>query len=76
MSSASAMRRNRVINRAPVGTTISDPDIDYAALAKSMGVWSIGPISDPDALAPALKKAVEVVKAGEPALVDVVSQPR
>ena len=71
-----AMRRNRVINRAPVGTTISDPDIDYAALAKSMGVWSIGPITDPDALAPALKKAVEVVKAGEPALVDVVSQPR
>ena len=71
-----AMRRNRVLNGTPVGTTISNPDIDYAALAKSMGVWSAGPISDPEALAPALKKAVEVVKSGEPALVDVISQPR
>ncbi len=71
-----ALRRNRVIDRAPVGTTIGDPDIDYAALAKSMGVWSTGPISDPDALAPALKNAVEVVKSGAPALVDVIAQPR
>jgi hypothetical protein len=59
-----------------VGTTILDPNIDYAALAKSMGVWSAGPITDPNELGAALKKAVEVVKAGEPALVDVVSQPR
>jgi hypothetical protein len=41
-----------------------------------MGVWSAGPITDPGELAPALKKAVQVVKAGEPALVDVVTQPR
>ena len=39
-------------------------------------MWSAGPITDPQDLAPALKKAVEVVKAGEPALVDVVTQPR
>ncbi len=71
-----ADRRDRVLRDGPVGTTILDPNIDYAALAKSMGVWAAGPISDPDELAPALKKAVQVVKAGEPALVDVVSQPR
>jgi benzoylformate decarboxylase/acetolactate synthase-1/2/3 large subunit len=41
-----------------------------------MGVYSIGPISNPADLGPALQKAVEVVKRGEPALVDVVSQPR
>jgi thiamine pyrophosphate-dependent acetolactate synthase large subunit-like protein len=71
-----ADRRDRVLNDGPVGTTILDPNIDYAALAKSMGVWSAGPINDPNDLGPALKKAIEVVKAGEPALVDVVSQPR
>jgi hypothetical protein len=41
-----------------------------------MGMWSAGPITDASELAPVLKKAVEVVKAGEPALVDVVTQPR
>ena len=35
-----------------------------------------GPITDPKDLAPALNKAVEVVKSGEPAMVDVVTQPR
>jgi thiamine pyrophosphate-dependent acetolactate synthase large subunit-like protein len=75
-----ANRRNRVANlgkdTAPVGTGIQNPNIDYAKLAASMGWWSAGPVSDPAELAPVLKKAVEVVKAGEPALVDVVTQPR
>jgi acetolactate synthase I/II/III large subunit len=39
-------------------------------------VWSTGPIKDPKDLGPALKKAVQVVKAGEPAMIDVVTQPR
>ena len=39
-------------------------------------MWSAGPITDPKELAPALKRAVEVVKVGEPAMVDVVTQPR
>ncbi len=71
-----ADRRDRVLNDGPIGTQIIGPDIDYAKLAQSMGVWASGPISDPNELAPALKRAVEVVKAGEPALVDVVTQPR
>jgi hypothetical protein len=41
-----------------------------------MGVWAEGPIEDPSEVAPALSRAVEVVKSGYPALVDVVSQPR
>jgi thiamine pyrophosphate-dependent acetolactate synthase large subunit-like protein len=73
-------RRNRVANNGkdfgPIGTRIENPNIDYAALAKSMGWWTMGPVNDPKDLAPALKKAVEVVKSGQPALVDVVSQPR
>jgi thiamine pyrophosphate-dependent acetolactate synthase large subunit-like protein len=73
-------RRNRVASLGkdlgPIGTRIENPAIDYAKLAASMGLWSAGPITDAKDLAPALKKAVEVVKAGEPALVDVVTQPR
>ena len=73
-------RRNRVASLAkdigPIGTRLENPAIDYAKLASSMGMWSAGPITDPGELAPALKKAVEVVKAGEPAMVDVVTQPR
>ncbi len=73
-------RRNRVASlgkdMGPIGTRIENPDIDYAKLASSMGLWSAGPITDPNELAPALKKAVDVVKAGQPALVDVVTQAR
>lgn len=71
-----ANRRNRGIDTAHIGTAINDPPIDYAKLAEGMGVWSIGPITDPAKLAPALKRAVEVVKQGQPALVDVVTQTR
>jgi thiamine pyrophosphate-dependent acetolactate synthase large subunit-like protein len=73
-------RRNRVANlgitSGPVGTSIQNPDIDYAKLASSMGWSSTGPIKDPNELGPALKRAVAAVKAGEPALVDVWMQPR
>jgi len=41
-----------------------------------MGWWATPPISDPNDLGAALKKAVDVVKSGQPALVDVVSQAR
>jgi thiamine pyrophosphate-dependent acetolactate synthase large subunit-like protein len=75
-----ANRRNRVaalgMDRSPIGTSIENPDIDFAGLAKSMGYWTAGPIKDPDQLGPTIKKAVEVVKAGEPALIDVWTQPR
>jgi acetolactate synthase-1/2/3 large subunit len=71
-----ADRRNRALNDGPIGTQIIGPNIDYAKLAQSMGWWASGPISDPKDLASALKRAVQVVKAGEPALVDVVTQPR
>ena len=73
-------RRNRVASLGndfgPIGTRIENPDIDYAKLAASMGWWSAGPITDPAELGPTFKRAVEVVKSGQPALVDVVTQPR
>jgi thiamine pyrophosphate-dependent acetolactate synthase large subunit-like protein len=71
-----ANRRNRGVDRAHIGTTIADPNVDYAKLARSMGMWAEGPIDKPEDLAPALARAVAVVKRGEPALLDVVTQPR
>ncbi|HZU06381.1 MAG TPA: thiamine pyrophosphate-dependent enzyme [Chloroflexota bacterium] len=71
-----ASLRNRRPDQAHIGTAITDPDVDFAKLAQSMGVWAEGPISDPDAVGPALRRALEVVKSGYPALVDIVSQPR
>jgi thiamine pyrophosphate-dependent acetolactate synthase large subunit-like protein len=71
-----ADRHNRGITRATIGTTIVGPDINYAQLAQSMGVHGEGPITDPNELGPAIQRAVEIVQSGEPALVDVVTQPR
>jgi acetolactate synthase-1/2/3 large subunit len=71
-----ANRHNRGIDRAHIGTTIDDPNIDYAKVAQGMGVHAEGPIENPKDLAPALKRAIAIVKKGEPALLDVVTQPR
>jgi acetolactate synthase-1/2/3 large subunit len=71
-----ADRRNRGIDRANIGTTITAPNIEYAKLVQSMGMYGEGPITDPKDLGPALKRALEVVNRGEPAVVDVLTQPR
>jgi acetolactate synthase I/II/III large subunit len=68
--------RNRSVDRGAIGSQITDPNIDYAKLAVSMGVYGEGPIDKPADLGPALKRAIAVVKRGEPAVVDVVTQVR
>jgi thiamine pyrophosphate-dependent acetolactate synthase large subunit-like protein len=71
-----AARANRGIENFSVGTGINDPNIDYAMMAKAYGMYGKGPITDPKDLGPAIKEAIAVVKRGEPALIDVVTQPR
>lgn len=72
-----ASRRQRGLDgSAKIGNVLEDPFIDFSSVARGMGVWATGPISDPGELGPALREALAVVEAGEPALVDVVSQPR
>jgi thiamine pyrophosphate-dependent acetolactate synthase large subunit-like protein len=72
--------RDRVANTGadlgPVGTSIMNPDIEYHKLAEAMGWWAKGPIKDPKELGPALKEAVKIVQAGQPALLNVWTQPR
>jgi acetolactate synthase-1/2/3 large subunit len=72
-------RRQRGVQYARTGmpgATITDPNIDFAMLARSMGAYAEGPISDPKDLRPALLRAVARVEKGEVALVDTVVQPR
>jgi len=71
-----AARANRDVSRSNIGNELADPFIDYASLAKAYGMFGVGPIENPNDLGPALKRALDVVKRGEPALVDVVTQPR
>jgi acetolactate synthase I/II/III large subunit len=68
--------RNRGADRAHIGTTLREPNIDYAKMAQAYGMYGEGPIDNPKDLAPALKRALDRVKRGEPALIDVVTQPR
>jgi len=68
--------RQRGIDRWHIGTTITNPNVDFAKIAQGMGVYAEGPITNPNDLGPALRRALAVVKKGEPALVDVVTQPR
>jgi hypothetical protein len=67
---------NRSADRARIGTTLTDPNIDYAKMAESFGVHGEGPITDPAELRGALERGIARVKRGEPVLIDVVTQPR
>ncbi len=68
--------RNRGVDRAHIGTTLREPDIDYSKMAQCYGMYGEGPITDPKDLAPAIRRGLDRVKRGEPALIDVVTQPR
>ena len=71
-----ANRHNRNLRTAAIGTTIDNPNIDYAKIASAYGAVGIGPIEDPNDLADAYRKGIAAVKAGQPALIDVITQPR
>jgi acetolactate synthase I/II/III large subunit len=69
-------QRNRGVDRGTLGSTLTDPNIDFAKVAQGLGLHAEGPVTDPKDLGPALRRAAAAVKRGEPALVDVVTQPR
>jgi acetolactate synthase I/II/III large subunit len=71
-----ATLHNRGADRSHIGTKLWDPNIDYAKMAQAYGMHGEGPITDPHDLVPALKRGIEIVKKGEPAMIDVVTQPR
>lgn len=71
-----ANRHDRNITNAHIGTTIDDPNIDYAKVAQGMGWYAEGPITNPKDLGPAIARAIAVVEKGQSALLDTVMQPR
>jgi acetolactate synthase-1/2/3 large subunit len=71
-----ASEHNRPVDRCTIGTTLTEPNIQYAQLAKSMGVDGEGPITDPKDLGPAIARGVAAAKRGEPYMIDVVTQGR
>ncbi len=73
---AVAKARGWPIEQKVVGIRIDDPAPDFARLAQGFGVWAEGPIDTADAVGPALRRALRVVKdEGRPALVDVITRP-
>ena len=71
-----AKLRGTPLERAHIGMDMDDPAPDFASMAKAMGWYAEGPIDKPQDVAAALKRAIERVKAGQPALVDTVTQKR
>jgi thiamine pyrophosphate-dependent acetolactate synthase large subunit-like protein len=69
-------RRQRGPETWDIGTVIDKPYIDFAAMARSLGVWAEGPISDPKDLPGAIARALKVVRSGKPALLDTITQMR
>jgi thiamine pyrophosphate-dependent acetolactate synthase large subunit-like protein len=72
----SCNRHRRGENRAHIGTAITDPNISYSAMAGAYGMYAEGPIHNPADLGPAIRRGLERVRNGEPALIDVLTQPR
>jgi acetolactate synthase I/II/III large subunit len=68
--------RGRGMANAHIGSMLNEPAISYSQMAKAYGMYSEGPIENPKDLAAAYQRALAKVRAGEPALVDVVAQPR
>src|SRR4051794_24925800 len=71
-----AKLRGTPVERAHIGMDMDDPAPDFASLAKAMGWYAEGPIDKPSGIAAALKRAIKRVKAGQPALIDTITQKR
>ncbi len=71
-----ARLRGTPLERAHIGMDLDDPAPDFATLARSMGWHAEGPIDQPGDIAPALERAIASVKAGQPALLDTITQQR
>jgi acetolactate synthase-1/2/3 large subunit len=68
--------RERDVRMAYLGQEIDNPPPDFGAVARAMGWYGEGPIDQPRDVGPAIRRGIERVKAGQPALIDVVTQYR
>jgi thiamine pyrophosphate-dependent acetolactate synthase large subunit-like protein len=66
-----ARRRSRPLQNAWVGMRMERPEVDFASLARSLGVQGVGPIKEVGELQAALPPAVEAARGGACIVVDV-----
>ncbi|MDE3194281.1 MAG: thiamine pyrophosphate-binding protein, partial [Chloroflexota bacterium] len=66
-----ARDRGRPPENKWIGQSMDTPGVDFAGLARDMGVEGIGPVAQPAELAGAMKRAVAAMDDGRPVLVDV-----
>ncbi|MGE5818460.1 MAG: thiamine pyrophosphate-binding protein [Deltaproteobacteria bacterium] len=71
-----AQLRGRPVENKIYGIRLQEPEVDFATTARSFGIWSTGPVTEPGELTKVLREALKVVKDGKPALVDVVCEMR
>lgn len=65
--------RGRSPQTAHIGQTTREPDVDLTGIARSFGAFAIGPLEDPNQLAAAFAEAVEVVRGGGLAVVEIIT---
>jgi len=65
-----ARERGRPVENRWLGMRLDEPMVDFAGLARSLGIEAFGPIAHPDELAQACAAAVRAVGRGEPVLID------
>ena len=71
-----ARARHRPVENRVVGIRIEGPPVDFAGMARAFGAHGEGPVEDPALIAPALRRALRVVREEQrPAVVDVVLRP-
>lgn len=66
-----AVQRDRPRENAWVGMRMEQPEVDFASLARSLGVSGVGPVKDASTLRDTLPSAVESVREGACVVVDV-----
>jgi acetolactate synthase-1/2/3 large subunit len=71
-----AHHRGTDVDKAYIGMDMDGPAPDFATMAKSMGWYAEGPIERGEDVGPALRRAIARVKAGQPALLDTITQKR
>ena len=65
-----ALERGRAVENKWIGQRISEPNIDIAQMARSMGALGIGPVTRRQDLQSAIEKGIQAVLAGEVCVID------
>ena len=68
--------RQRPVENKTVAMSLDRPAIDFAAIARTLGLSGEGPLASADELQPAFRRAIERVKQGVMAVVDVRTEKR